>query len=251
MRIHLKPPKRSVQDVLSRLNARLAEPELRALFMGAQASTNLRMGPQHLFDEIVGPGRDFGESLEDANENLQTLMWLWNTLVQDHEQHRVCLTPRALASPTTVDCLCALLALRASEVSWFVRGIDAGGDDPMEFGAEGERLLNGIAKASAFLQRFQELISRTPAPPAHELQATLESIEDLTSTLEALIDDLMSVGDGVRKQALAEYGALRGQATDDGVAPARSPRTGRNDPCPCGSGKKWKRCCGGAAPAQH
>ena len=22
------------------------------------------------------------------------------------------------------------------------------------------------------------------------------------------------------------------------------PRIGRNDPCPCGSGQKWKRCCG-------
>lgn len=24
----------------------------------------------------------------------------------------------------------------------------------------------------------------------------------------------------------------------------RGVKTGRNDPCPCGSGKKWKRCCG-------
>ena len=24
-----------------------------------------------------------------------------------------------------------------------------------------------------------------------------------------------------------------------------SPKVGRNDPCPCGSGKKYKRCCGG------
>jgi len=24
------------------------------------------------------------------------------------------------------------------------------------------------------------------------------------------------------------------------------PRTGRNDPCPCGSGRKWKKCCGRA-----
>lgn len=30
----------------------------------------------------------------------------------------------------------------------------------------------------------------------------------------------------------------------DGAAPAR-PRVGRNDPCPCGSGKKYKKCCGG------
>jgi uncharacterized protein len=29
--------------------------------------------------------------------------------------------------------------------------------------------------------------------------------------------------------------------------PRRStPKVGRNDPCPCGSGKKYKRCCGGA-----
>ncbi|MGC4063720.1 MAG: YchJ family protein [Polyangiaceae bacterium] len=25
------------------------------------------------------------------------------------------------------------------------------------------------------------------------------------------------------------------------------PKTGRNDPCPCGSGKKFKKCCGKAA----
>ena len=25
------------------------------------------------------------------------------------------------------------------------------------------------------------------------------------------------------------------------------PKVGRNDPCPCGSGKKYKKCCGGAA----
>ena len=24
-----------------------------------------------------------------------------------------------------------------------------------------------------------------------------------------------------------------------------TPRTGRNEPCPCGSGKKYKKCCGG------
>jgi uncharacterized protein YecA (UPF0149 family) len=25
---------------------------------------------------------------------------------------------------------------------------------------------------------------------------------------------------------------------------SEEPRTGRNDPCPCGSGKKYKKCCG-------
>ena len=25
------------------------------------------------------------------------------------------------------------------------------------------------------------------------------------------------------------------------------PKIGRNDPCPCGSGKKYKKCCGGGS----
>jgi uncharacterized protein len=28
--------------------------------------------------------------------------------------------------------------------------------------------------------------------------------------------------------------------------PRRTANIGRNDPCPCGSGKKYKKCCGGA-----
>ncbi len=31
-----------------------------------------------------------------------------------------------------------------------------------------------------------------------------------------------------------------------GAGPAKSEKVGRNDPCPCGSGKKYKKCCGKA-----
>jgi uncharacterized protein len=46
------------------------------------------------------------------------------------------------------------------------------------------------------------------------------------------------------------YGYFRKQETTDpylaGVATYRrvTPKTGRNEPCPCGSGKKFKHCCG-------
>ena len=35
----------------------------------------------------------------------------------------------------------------------------------------------------------------------------------------------------------------RGRPTA-GAGRAKSPKVGRNDPCPCGSGRKYKRCCG-------
>ena len=42
---------------------------------------------------------------------------------------------------------------------------------------------------------------------------------------------------------LAAKGAPQGAAP--AAAPVRqAPQVGRNDPCPCGSGKKYKKCCG-------
>jgi len=36
----------------------------------------------------------------------------------------------------------------------------------------------------------------------------------------------------------------RGPAAGSPVAPVRAAKVGRNDPCPCGSGKKYKKCHG-------
>lgn len=44
--------------------------------------------------------------------------------------------------------------------------------------------------------------------------------------------------------ASAEAYQAAEQATRTVVAPRRVTKVGRNDPCPCGSGKKYKRCCG-------
>jgi len=33
-------------------------------------------------------------------------------------------------------------------------------------------------------------------------------------------------------------------AEDQVKTPVKSDKIGRNDPCPCGSGKKYKKCCG-------
>jgi tetratricopeptide (TPR) repeat protein len=45
---------------------------------------------------------------------------------------------------------------------------------------------------------------------------------------------------------LARQSGTDDQDTDDISEPVRraQPKVGRNDPCPCGSGKKYKRCCG-------
>jgi len=52
----------------------------------------------------------------------------------------------------------------------------------------------------------------------------LHALENENSDLREILDDLTF-----------------GQEPQPYLAP---PKTGRNDPCPCGSGKKCKKCCG-------
>jgi uncharacterized protein len=59
---------------------------------------------------------------------------------------------------------------------------------------------------------------------------------------EAEIENLQSA---VRENARMIHAYWVHQRTLDAPATVRrgEPRTGRNDPCPCGSGKKYKKCC--------
>jgi uncharacterized protein len=65
------------------------------------------------------------------------------------------------------------------------------------------------------------------------------SLADVSSAAErdALLSRLES--------NLGALSQMRDTETDVAPAPA-APKVGRNDPCPCGSGRKWKKCCGGA-----
>jgi uncharacterized protein len=49
---------------------------------------------------------------------------------------------------------------------------------------------------------------------------------------------LRRTADGVREERGRRDGTAARRA-----APAAGPKVGRNDPCPCGSGKKYKKCC--------
>ncbi len=57
-------------------------------------------------------------------------------------------------------------------------------------------------------------------------------------------DQMMAVL-AVLERGRREAEGLRREAFRRG--PVQAPRIGRNDPCPCGSGRKYKRCCLGTA----
>src|SRR4029078_10350137 len=76
-------------------------------------------------------------------------------------------------------------------------------------------------------------------------QEMIESIKDEVATyiMKAHVES------NLQREAVAE-----GQAVDPGAEKApkkpvrREEKIGRNDPCPCGSGKKYKQCHGAGSP---
>ncbi len=237
------------EAMLTRLHAKLEAREVHALYLGALTSTNFRLGPQRLLDRIFGDEPVLGESIDDANATLQIIMGYWNTLVAERDWGVVRLAPHALSAEPTRDDLGVFAKHRRDELRWFIRGIDAGGDDPLEFGPEGKKLLEAIAQGSGFLNAYVELLGREKAD-TKELEKTRDMLFELVATLERGIADLMTVSDAVRREALDTFTAKAGQAADDGARIAGPIKVGRNAACPCGSGKKWKKCCGGVSTVQ-
>jgi preprotein translocase subunit SecA len=51
--------------------------------------------------------------------------------------------------------------------------------------------------------------------------------------------------DGMQARQAAAASPMASKRQGDSITVVRSgPKVGRNDPCPCGSGKKYKQCCG-------
>ncbi|SSY80410.1 YecA family protein [Alysiella crassa] len=78
----------------------------------------------------------------------------------------------------------------------------------------------------------------TPKPNYNELRYLGSSFDDMLNPEPSLMNNLLS-------QYHQEYAVKEKPQPVYQKAEIRTePKIGRNDPCPCGSGKKYKKCCG-------
>ena len=98
----------------------------------------------------------------------------------------------------------------------------------VEYKKEGLRLFREME--SSFRQQVRSLVPTIHAENAPTQAPTVTPVQNIVATHEEL-------------QPFAQEG---GNTTSSPVQPTQNtgPKTGRNDPCPCGSGKKYKKCHG-------
>jgi hypothetical protein len=71
-----------------------------------------------------------------------------------------------------------------------------------------------------------------------------KELEKEFSELRGSIPELAEEDKAFRKGLLALQHSKPADVVYDKPAPVRVVKIGRNEPCPCGSGKKYKKCCG-------
>ncbi len=102
---------------------------------------------------------------------------------------------------------------------------------------------------SAILRDHLPRHFRRREPLAQQVSDTLESYLDDLETRHTVVHSF-ELRQALAMNASAFLSAVEiGSADPASVAPSeqivgRGSKVGRNDPCPCGSGKKFKKCCG-------
>ena len=116
----------------------------------------------------------------------------------------------------------------------------------------------GVRPLSDAFEMFEELMSTIKEDIVSSVFRSSTSVESfesfLTSLPRTLVHDEVSMlvqlpvegaPAGVPPSAMAGVAGGPAPAPSDGGGVRReAPKVGRNDPCPCGSGKKYKKCCG-------
>lgn len=175
------------------------------------------------------------ETQAEAERVLQAMMALYNDCCRERPQGSATLPPGCDIRSEPLDNLAG-----DAPLSQWAQGFGMGHDylveiwdacTPDEFDEE----LGSVLMVLTFFA------SPKLAKAYHKEGKGSRSLDELAETVVTLFPD-----------AMREYAHLgrsiyqaRREAGDFGTEPPARPTIGRNDPCPCGSGKKFKKCCGG------
>lgn len=158
-------------------------------------------------------------------------MTLWDRLTAFQDGGVYPLWP--VAGPNGRDHLAAWSRTRRAEIKGFLRGLDAGGTDPERMASKAAEAIRVIAETDMFYENYERLAREDPVDRG--VPEAMQHVKNLDEVLQGCISAIMVGQKELRAQKIKQIP----QAT-----PIGRPFVGRNDPCPCGSGKKFKKCCG-------
>lgn len=236
------PGDKKAKELLLKFHSIVNLEEIKAAIMGSILAVEM-VQPSRVLKILHGEeteGHPQFTSLDEAKEHMSILMGLWNKLA-DHQSVKKPFRFSAVPNLEVDDRegWLGFARLRESELNFFLRGLYAGNTP-----SGGELLEPTEDDLKTYLPLTLDVGRKT-------LKKQREEIEQDQSKLPP--GTLGAIALAIDETYLAQYGTFlkqslvwRNEHLDEmrGDTVARpEPKVGRNDPCPCGSGKKFKHCC--------
>ncbi len=93
--------------------------------------------------------------------------------------------------------------------------------------------------------RIQEQVTQKVFTRVLVSQANIEDVLDRIKTMHNEVDAFRQSAPQIEEQPKAQMPKMNNPHPETKTQPVvNADKIGRNDPCPCGSGKKYKKCCG-------
>lgn len=221
------------QDLLSEIECDMPAYEIRAYLLGfIIAIENVPFS--FIVDEILLAGTDL-EVVFDSDDQAQRftsqLLALWNQIADDVKKGKV---PKLRKLPKNLEdggLLLMSLVSRMNEIDSFLGALAEGGthvDNCPDLKAT--EVLDWLERHSDIYEELLEKIKKKKDTQSDRLKVECVFLE---------YDDKWP-----KNFKILERGLRQIRLSKINKPQFKKARIGRNDPCPCGSGKKYKKCCG-------
>jgi hypothetical protein len=225
--LHRKISYEELEACLSAFTTARPASEVVGAFYGGLSALNL-VKPFDLVHAILGKASFQSEA--HAQRAIEILLSLYNQIA-DSILHQQPFLFRPLNYPATRSGVLQSTRDLRSEIRGFVRGIGMGTPTPDDFTPGVVKLLRKLARTDNTLEASENTMQKAMEVLAEaDARALFQQLDDMGR----IISDIM-LNIAVEMRELDTRQPRSAQSPEVQV--------GRNDPCPCGSGKKYKSCC--------
>jgi len=227
-----------MEEHLLKAGSNLSVFGLYGLIFGCLAAPNPVM-PSALMPAIFGKeGAKFATEAQ-AQEIIGSIMTLWNSLNQWEPETNEMPFP-GYDYPVNKSGALHRIIDTLSLAESFCRGLKLGGMRLDDLPGELKKDVEQLERVSSLLYAQAKLIEGGKEQGKKEIQKAMKAIENGEIVIDGCLTNIHIGLKNVRLQFARQIGTDVMRKT-----PAASrEKVGRNDPCPCGSGKKYKKCCG-------
>lgn len=229
-----------MEEYLEKAGSEVSIFSLYGLLYGCLAAPNLVM-PSVLMPAIFGKkGADF-ETKDQAQETVGNIMALWNLLNRWDPEIEDLRVP-AIEYPTDKSGVMHRLSDMTDLVDSFIGGLELGGIDLDEPPVDLKNDAESLSKIMDIFYSYLEVMDKEKGMTPEQLDEAMKAISKGELVITSRIANIHMALKKSRMQAAEDLRGVDEALKKGGIV--MSPKIGRNDPCPCGSGKKYKKCCG-------